>query len=324
MTTDAQAAKRWEAFCRLHADLDLLRIEKVQQYFKGRGSKAWVTKADRSGRARDAWFWWANVQEGSVVAVSVTEGWGPHTQRDDVLYIGSEIPKRNGIYATLDAGTVKRAQRYQERQTNPRPEPGALVRPVPVLVGSQESTQGTYHRDDWRPARRYDRRPAVAVLAVAVGLVIIAIIGGSHDYSAPGPPAPSPSVTERVEPPRWDGIWLRNYWLSPGDCSAPHSFWVVQPGSGDMSELKAGCFRDNWIENLKSKGHTFSWSTEVVFAVWDRDRIMSEYHKHGDLQMLGLDQSCLTRAGIANFHDGPIDNDCPGRLRLTPPRCVPA
>lgn len=50
---------------------------------------------------------------GSVVAVSISEGWGPHTRRDDVLFIGSRgLP---GVHATLNAATVRRVQRQHRR-----------------------------------------------------------------------------------------------------------------------------------------------------------------------------------------------------------------
>lgn len=48
----------------------------------------------------------------------------------------------------------------------------------------------------------------------------------------------------------------------------------------------------------------------MQFAVWDHDHIMSEYNRHGDLQMIGLAKYCLTRANITAFHEGPIHNDC--------------
>lgn len=123
------------------------------------------------------------------------------------------------------------------------------------------------------------------------------------------PPIPPPSQ------PHWDGIWLRNYWESHGDCNSPHGYWVVQPPDdttpAGMSQLKTGCFPENWINSLNNHGRSFTWgSANVLFAVWDPDRIMSEYNKHGDLQMLGLNTACLARARITDFHEGPIHDDC--------------
>jgi hypothetical protein len=133
---------------------------------------------------------------------------------------------------------------------------------------------------------------------------------------------PTTTNVPRISPPAqpyWDGIWLRNYWESPGDCNSPHSYWVVlapeDTTPANMSQLKAGCFPENWINSLTNHGHSFTWSANVVFAVWDPARIMSEYNKHGDLQILGLNEACLTRAHITDFHEGPIHNDCLVRPR---------
>lgn len=131
---------------------------------------------------------------------------------------------------------------------------------------------------------------------------------------------PTTTAVPPIPPqPYWDGIWLRNYWESHGDCNSPHSYWVVQAADDStpagMSQLKVGCFPENWYSSLNSHGQSFTWSASVLFAVWDPGRIMSEYNKHGDLQMLGLNKACLTRAHITDFHEGPIHNDCLVRPR---------
>lgn len=73
------------------------------------------------GSMRDARFWRTQVAPGSVVAVNVSEGWGPHTRRSDVLFIGAQ--DRAGVYATLDAATVRRAQRHDNRPQPPSSPP---------------------------------------------------------------------------------------------------------------------------------------------------------------------------------------------------------
>ncbi len=71
---------------------------------------------DNSGARRDAWFWWTQVQQGSVVAAYLGEGWRPHTNRDHVLYIGEERTKKTGVHASVDMQTVARAQRHWRTQ----------------------------------------------------------------------------------------------------------------------------------------------------------------------------------------------------------------
>ncbi|OBJ10857.1 hypothetical protein A5625_10325 [Mycobacterium sp. 1465703.0] len=120
-------------------------------------------------------------------------------------------------------------------------------------------------------------------------------------------PAPStPTVT-----PRWDGRCLRNYTEHEGDCAYGLNYWVVQPSNETgMHDLKLGCFPPSMVDEFNSTGHSLRWWTSVRFAVWDKDRIMSDYNRTGDLAMIGLAQSCLTRAGLPDFHEGPIHDDC--------------
>lgn len=114
-SSDVGAVQQWVA---LH-DYALahgLRLLYVQRIYKRQpnGCKAQVSiYGDSESTLRDAWFWRTQVAPGSVVAVNVSEGWGPHTRRDDVLFIGSQ--DRPGVHATLDAATVRRAQRQHHR-----------------------------------------------------------------------------------------------------------------------------------------------------------------------------------------------------------------
>lgn len=115
---DAAAARSWAAFHQYATGngWSLLYVQNVYQHAQ-RGSKAVVSVyGAAAGVSRDAWFWWEQVQRGSVVAVSLSQGWGPHTRRDDVLYIGNGVPERqSGVYATFGAKDLRRAQRHYQR-----------------------------------------------------------------------------------------------------------------------------------------------------------------------------------------------------------------
>ena len=114
---DADAAQTWARFHQYAAanHLHLLYIEHDYQHAQ-QGSKAFVSIYDDPTRTtRDAWFWWTQVQKGSVVAVRLSQGWGPHTNRDDVLYIGAGPTRQSGIYASLDAKILTRARRYLDQ-----------------------------------------------------------------------------------------------------------------------------------------------------------------------------------------------------------------
>lgn len=117
--SDAAAVQQWIA---LHdyAVTHGLRLLYVQRVYKRHpnGCKAQVSiYGDNGSTMRDAWFWRTQVAPGSVVAGTVSEGWGPHTRRSDVLFIGSQdLP---GVYATLDAATVRRAQRHHHHRPQP-------------------------------------------------------------------------------------------------------------------------------------------------------------------------------------------------------------
>lgn len=82
----------------------------------GAGKAYMSIYGDSSGIRRDAWFWWEQVHKGSVVAVRPTVGWGPHSGREDVLYIGTEVSHQSGVYGAVDATTLTRANRHIYRQ----------------------------------------------------------------------------------------------------------------------------------------------------------------------------------------------------------------
>jgi hypothetical protein len=114
---DAAAAQRWEAFYGYSTahHLQMLYIQRVYQRAQT-GSKAYVSVYnDPTSAVRDAWFWWTQVQQGSVVAVQPSEGWGPHTGRDDVLFVGAEQSRQPAIYAAVDAKTLRRARRHRQQ-----------------------------------------------------------------------------------------------------------------------------------------------------------------------------------------------------------------
>ncbi|MDT3441636.1 MULTISPECIES: hypothetical protein [unclassified Pseudofrankia] len=90
----------------------LVHVLQVYQY-AARGTKA-IVRDDASGYAFDAWFWWARVGPGQAVAVHAGAGWGPHTQRDNVLYVGQENGA-SGVLEILPAGIVARAARHAGR-----------------------------------------------------------------------------------------------------------------------------------------------------------------------------------------------------------------
>ena len=102
--------------------LRLLYVQKVYERHPKKGCKARVSIYGEPGSTwRDAWFWHHQVQPGSVVAVVASQGWGSHTRRDDVLFIGSK--DRPGVHASLDVATVRRAQRHHRRPTPPLQPP---------------------------------------------------------------------------------------------------------------------------------------------------------------------------------------------------------
>lgn len=124
----------------------------------------------------------------------------------------------------------------------------------------------------------------------------------------------SPAPTNRpFNQPSWDGPWLRNYWEDEQDCKSGVGgldYWVVQPGDeSGMYALKKGCFPNNWAYKITSLCQSLNLPAGQC-AVWDRDGIMSVYGKHGDLLVVAITRACLQRAGLPDFHEGPIHQDC--------------
>lgn len=62
----------------------------------------------------DAWFWWSRVEPDEIAAVEASTGYGPHTPREDVLYIGDERTG-SGIQHVMSAHDAKRAERHLKR-----------------------------------------------------------------------------------------------------------------------------------------------------------------------------------------------------------------
>lgn len=112
---DAAAARAWADFYgyTAAAGWQLLCVHDVYERW-GNGSKAHVSVYDDvAGGVRDSWFWWHDVQPDSVVAVNrIGEGWGSHTGRDGVLYIGDKYARRSGVQATFGAVELARARRH--------------------------------------------------------------------------------------------------------------------------------------------------------------------------------------------------------------------
>jgi len=95
-----------------HAHIVL--ILQVYQQVK-RGTKAYV-QLDGAGWTRDAFFWWVRLEPGSMVVATSSTGWGPHTRRSDVLWVGSEYsPAGTGIHGVASAADVKRWNRHYRR-----------------------------------------------------------------------------------------------------------------------------------------------------------------------------------------------------------------
>lgn len=126
-----------------------------------------------------------------------------------------------------------------------------------------------------------------------------------------GTSAPESSATTDAAQPHWDGPWLRNYRQDGQDCNAGGpNYWVVQPGDATgMYALKKGCFPDEWVDQLEAHCQSLGLPAGKC-AVWDQDSIMSVNKKRGDLLVVKLTEACLDRAGLDDFHEGPLHKDC--------------
>lgn len=120
---DERAAAKWARFADHAArnGLSIVTVGAVYQYARN-GTKA-VINIQGEPYDRDAWFWWTTVDSGSALAVSLSTGYGPHTHRDGVVYVGSQYGG-TGVYDRLSAKTLVRANRHHRRQARKQAQPG--------------------------------------------------------------------------------------------------------------------------------------------------------------------------------------------------------
>lgn len=109
----AEIARFWD-FAR-NNNLEVLRVEHVYQTGR-RGTKA-MTSLVRTGERVDTWFWWDRVVPDRLVAVDVGVGWGSHTHRQNVHYVGREFGG-TGIASTARGDQWRRAQRHHRRASD--------------------------------------------------------------------------------------------------------------------------------------------------------------------------------------------------------------
>lgn len=133
-------------------------------------------------------------------------------------------------------------------------------------------------------------------------------------YSAASPWAPVtlPDESPRLARPSWAGSELQGYRAGSDDCGADARLWVVQPGTSGMYRLTSACFGGGWKAEIVRKCRSYSANLPPGrCAVWDRDGIMSAATGvQGELQVVVLTDACLTRAGLSDFHVGPLHRDC--------------
>lgn len=227
----------------------------------------------------------------------------------------------------------------------PTPLPAAaaaappVVTPPPVPVSLPVSSGDPFGLPKPQDTNLGKLWPLVLVVAVAVGVIALGSKAFNHEatpantqtrtptastvYVTPTPTTMAATTTPWYTPtttspptsstddpqPYWDGPRIRNYWEDPVDCDDGLNHWVVQPGDvADMYALKRGCFPPNWKQQIN---HTCqAYRLDGLCAVWDQNRIMSEFGKHGDLLVIALNLGCLTRAGLTDFHEGPLHTDC--------------
>lgn len=78
----------------------VLRVYQVAR----RGSKAVLLFP--GGQQVDAWFWWFTVTPGSFVMIAPAVGYGSHTHRDGVHYVGSK-DGGHGVAAVMHPRDVR-------------------------------------------------------------------------------------------------------------------------------------------------------------------------------------------------------------------------
>ncbi|OBB17045.1 hypothetical protein A5761_11370 [Mycolicibacterium setense] len=234
-------------------------------------------------------------------------------------------------------------------QSAPKPTAAAALTPPPVISGNSggPSPLATVPKKPATSGVPIGAVVAVAAIAllIALGVKAVASRQGNNDtssaartvtastvYVTPTPTTvpttttpwytPTTTTTTTTSPtptsdeqPYWDGPWIRNYWEDPVDCDNGLNYWVVQPGADStMHALKLGCLPTNWKNAITKRCQSYKFGPGKC-AVWDHDRILSVYKKHGDLLVIAISQHCLDRAGLDDFHEGPLNTDCV----LTPP-----
>jgi hypothetical protein len=113
---DAEAAARLE-WLRSMADprlgVHVVHVRSVYQRARS-GTKAVIVVEGFPG-TRDAWFWHSRaIAVSQVLAVSLGIGYGPHTNREGVVYIGQRGTS-TGVRAVLPGSVVAAASRHYER-----------------------------------------------------------------------------------------------------------------------------------------------------------------------------------------------------------------
>lgn len=121
---NARAAAQWVRFAKraAHEGLTIVHVVDVYQLARN-GTKAVITIYG-DHQARDAWFWWDRVETGATLAVAFSAGYGPHSDRDGVVFVGGEATG-SGVHDRLSSKTLARAQRHQIRSAARQARPPA-------------------------------------------------------------------------------------------------------------------------------------------------------------------------------------------------------
>ena len=250
------------------------------------------------------------------------------TQRTTQLSIGdvANIPAGKGLYLhqqgwrLLNLCFYTQAEHFREPGGSPSGSAPA-GHMYPPLKAPREQVAGS---------RSKGLLTGLAVLVVLafLGAITLAIVldsgrgttATSSSLGAAQPsddptstPVPTPQHQDQISPPDagtqwyWDGNWIRDYHEVESDRYGQYSYWVVQPASNGIYALKVGWVSDENRENWDNKAEQFSWPTDVILAVLDNDRILSEYNKYGDLELVGLRESCTPQGG---WQEGALPYDC--------------
>lgn len=88
-----------------------VKVLRVYQHAQ-RGSKAVLPLPD--GQQVDAWFWWYQVSAGTYVFVAPGVGYGSHTHKNDVRYIGSKAGQ-HGVAAVMTIRDVRFLEKHRRK-----------------------------------------------------------------------------------------------------------------------------------------------------------------------------------------------------------------